>query len=462
MSSPPVAGVRPKHARPVLLGLLLSVFLAMLDAQVVATALPRILTDLGGSGFAWITTGYLLASTISAPAYGKFGDQFGRKPVFVTAIALFLAGSVACAIAPTLPLLIASRVLQGIGAGGLFVSVVSILFDLYPGRERARVMGYFSVCFAIASLAGPAVGGLLTDLLGWRSIFLVTVLAGALALAVVVKYLRLPKPRGRAVLDWRGLVLLSGAIGALTLLTSWAGSRYPWLSWPIGALAIVAIACGAAFVAAERRAREPVLPLGLFRDGTFRVATSVSVIAGFVFLGTVNYLALFVQAIGVTSASVTGLVLSPMMLGVVASSMLSSRRIAKTGSYHRYPAASMALGVVSCALLSTMDASVPLPLVAGTLTVFGLAAGLNMQVLGLAAQNTAPPPDIGAVSGAITFLRSLGTAVGISVFGSVFTATPDHVTALHHVALTAGALLVLGLVVSLSLKNIPLSTKDHS
>ncbi|WP_158885245.1 MDR family MFS transporter [Amycolatopsis anabasis] len=468
MSAPSAESISAARIRvaPVLTGLLLSVFLAMLDAQVVATALPRVVGDLGGlDAFSWITTGYLLTSTVSVPLYGKLGDLFGRKPVFLTAVALFLAGSAACAVAPSMGVLIACRLLQGLGAGGLFVSVLAIIAELFPPRERARYSGYFATCFAVASVAGPLTGGPLTDLLGWRAVFYLNLPIGAVALFLVVRFLRLaPHTRVRARLDVAGLLCLSGAIASLTLLAAWAGSRHSWTSPVILGLGAAAILFAAAFVFAERKAAEPVIPLRLFRDSTFTVSVLVSVVAGFAFLGSVTYLALFVQAASGASASATGLLLAPMMFGVVASSMGSAKIIARTGNYRWYPAAGMALGIVAGILMSTMDESTTRPVVLAYLVLFGLAAGLNLQVPALAAQNTAPREDIGAVSGTVTFLRSLGTALGVSVFGSVFTAglgtrapgPADYAHALRGVFFTAPPILLIGLIAALRLKNIPL------
>ncbi|WP_245573914.1 MFS transporter [Amycolatopsis nigrescens] len=235
--------------------LLLAVFLAMLDAQVVATALPRVVDDLGGlSEFAWVTTGYLIASTVSTPLYGKLGDLFGRKKMFLLAIALFLAGSAACALAPSMPVLIACRVLQGAGAGGLFVSVLAIVGELFTPREGARYYGWFSLCFAVSALAGPLVGGVLTDLFGWRSVFGVNLPLGAVAVFAVARLLHLEHRERRAKLDWAGLFLLSGAITAATLLAAWAGSRLGWNSPVVLGLGAAVVVLTGAFVLAERRA----------------------------------------------------------------------------------------------------------------------------------------------------------------------------------------------------------------
>ncbi|MFC9253994.1 MDR family MFS transporter [Amycolatopsis thailandensis] len=441
----------PPRARNTLalVGLFASVFLAMLDAQVVATALPRMVAELGGAtSFAWVTTAYLLAGSVSAPVYGKLGDLFGRKRVVAVAITLFVLGSLACALAPTMPLLISARVLQGVGSGGLFVAVAAIIGELFPGREGARYFAWFSICFAGSSLAGPVVGGLLTDFAGWRSIFWLNVPIGLVALVIVARFLRLERRRTTAPFDFAGIVVLSGAIVGLTLATP--------LSASIGAVLLVA------FLLIERRAAEPIIPLRLFRARMFSLSVLASAAAGFVFLGSVNYLALFLQTAGGAGPSEAGLLLLPMTLAVAASSMVAGKVIAKTGAYRWAPILSMTLGLAAALAMSTMDETTPLPLVVAYLVVFGAAAGLNMQVLSMAAQQNVARTDLGAVSATVGFLRSLGTTAGLTVFGAVFTnsfgtdSPAGYASALDGVFWVMVPVLVLGLAASLFLPRVSL------
>ncbi|WP_410656343.1 MDR family MFS transporter [Amycolatopsis sp. lyj-112] len=441
----------PPRARNTLalVGLFAAVFLAMLDGQVVATALPRMVGELGGaSSFAWVTTVYLLAGSVSAPVYGKLGDLFGRKRVVLVAIALFVLGSLACALAPTMPLLIAARALQGIGSGGLFVAVAAIIGELFPGRDGARYFAWFSICFAGSSLAGPVVGGVLTDLAGWRSIFLVNLPIGLVAFVIVARFLHLERRRKNAPFDVAGIVVLSGAIVGLTLATP--------LSASIGAVLLVA------FLVIERRAAEPIIPLRLFRVKMFSLSVLASVAAGFVFLGSVNYLALFLQTAGGAGPSQAGLLLVPMTLAVAASSMVAGKIIAKTGAYRWAPILSMTLGLVAAFAMSTMDELTPLPLVVTYLTVFGAAAGLNMQVLSMAAQNSVARTDLGAVSATVGFLRSFGTTAGLTVFGVVFTnsfgtdSPGGYASALNGVFWAMIPALAIGLAASLFLPRVAL------
>jgi MFS family permease len=413
-------------------GLFLSVFLAMLDAQIVATALPRIAAEFGGTGtYAWVTTAYLLAGSVTAPLHGKLGDVFGRKRVLLGALALFLLGSLACGLAPSASFLIAGRVLQGAGSGGLFVSVGASLGEMFTPREGAKYFGWFSICFAVASLAGPVAGGLLTGVAGWRSIFLVNLPLGLLALALLAT-LDLPRRRKEAPFDFAGVVLLGAAITGFTLLTPW--------SIALGAVA------AAAFVRVERRAAAPVLPLRLFRDRTFTVSVLLSVLAGFAFLGSVNYIAVLLQADAGPAEG--GLRLIPMTIAVAVSSAVASKIIARTGSYRWAPRLSMALGLLAVLGLLTLDG---LPSVLGCLVVFGVAAGLNLQVLVMATQNTAPAADRGAVAAGVNLARALGSSLGPVALGFAYAAGT------HGVFLALLPVLALGLVTAFALPHVPLN-----
>jgi MFS family permease len=427
--------IAPSRAKTALIGLFLSVFLAMLDAQVVATALPRIAAEFGGTAsYAWVTTAYLLAGSVTAPLYGKLGDVFGRKRVLLAALALFLLGSLACGLAPSATALIVGRVLQGAGSGGLFVSVGASLGEMFTPREGAKYFGWFSICFAVASLAGPVVGGVLTGFAGWRSIFLVNLPLGLVAVALL-RTLDLPRRRREAAFDFAGVVLLGGAITGFTLLTPWS----------IGLGAVTA----AAFVFTERKAEAPVLPLRLFRDRTFTVSVVLSVLAGFAFLGSINYIAVLLQADAGPAEG--GLRLVPMTLAVSLSSVVASKIIARTGAYRWAPRLSMALGLLAVLGLTLFDA---LPLVLACLVVFGLAAGLNLQVLAMATQNTAPSADRGAVAAGVNLARALGSSLGPVALGFAYQ------SGTHGVFLALLPVLALALVTAFALPHVPLKTGE--
>ncbi|MFJ4843242.1 MDR family MFS transporter [Streptomyces sp. NPDC088746] len=417
-------GLHPSGTRttPVMVACMLSAFVAILDLQIVATALPRIAGDLGGIDlFAWVTIAYVIASSVTTPVYGKLGDLFGRKVTYLSAMGLFLLGSALAGAAGSMEQLIVFRVVQGLGAGGLFVSVLAIIGELFTPREGAKYYGMFGMVFAGASLAGPAIGGMLTDALSWHWVFLVNLPVGAVIVVLLVRYLHLPRTvRGVAKLDYAGIVTLSGAIIALTLLTSWGGVEYAWTSPQIIGLGLGTLLFLGLFIKAESTAVEPIVPLRLFRDSTFTISLLGTIICGIVFVGAVQFLALYVQVVTGASPTTSGFILLPMMLGLVLSSVGSSKIIGRTGRYKVFPVLSMALGIVGALLLSTMDTETPRALAILYMAVFGFASGLSAQVFTQAAQNTAPPQDMGAVSGTVTFGRSFGTSIGISLFAAIF------------------------------------------
>ncbi|MFE6773950.1 MDR family MFS transporter [Streptomyces fimicarius] len=417
-------GLLPSRTRttPVMVACMLSAFVAILDLQIVSTALPRIAGDLGGIGlFAWVTIAYVIASSVTTPIYGKLGDLFGRKAGHLSAMVLFLLGSALAGAAGTMEQLIAFRVVQGLGAGGLFVSVLAIIGELFTPREAAKYYGMFGMVFAGASLAGPAVGGMLTDALSWRWVFLVNLPVAAVVVVLLVTYLHLPRTaRVGARLDHAGIVALSGAVIALTLLTSWGGVEYAWTSPQIVGLGLGALLFLGLFVKAESTAAEPIVPLRLFRDSTFTISLLGTVIGGIVFAGAVQFLALYVQVVTGVGPTASGFILLPMMMGLVLSSVGSSRIIVRTGRYKVFPVLSMALGIVGSLLLSTMDTETPRAAAILYMAVFGFASGLSAQVFTQAAQNTAPPQDLGAVSGTVAFGRSFGISIGVSLFAAVF------------------------------------------
>ncbi|WP_433541548.1 MFS transporter [Streptosporangium sandarakinum] len=450
-------------ATAVVVLLMAAVFLSLLDSQIVATALPRIVAELDGlDRFAWVTTGYLIAGSAAVPVYGKLGDLYGRKRIFLISILVFLAGSAACGLAQTMTQLIAFRVVQGLGSGGLFISVLSILGEMFTPQQGARYYGWFSLTFGAASLTGPTIGGLLTDMADWRSTFLVNLPLGALVVAVISIRLHLPAQRERARIDYLGVILLATAIVAVNLLTTWAGTAYAWTSPVALGLAAACVLSPVLFVLAQRRAADPVVPLRLFRDRTFSIVVAVGFIAGFLGLGIVNYLVLWLQAVLSLSIQTSGYLLTAMMLGVVLTSYASTKLIARTGSYHRHPVASMVLFALTGLLCAAIDAGPVLATV--FLLLYGVAGGLNSQALSLAARNAAGRDDIGAVQGTATMARQMGTALGTSFFAALVTsrlpAQPGpavYADALHLVFLAIIPIALIGLALSLFLPDTELS-----
>jgi EmrB/QacA subfamily drug resistance transporter len=410
------------HGRVLLVfsGLMLGMFLAALDATIVATALPTIVGDLGGlDSLSWVVTSYLLAQTVVTPLYGKFGDLFGRKTLFQVAITVFLVGSVLCGIAGSIGQLIVFRGLQGLGAGGLVVLAQAIIADVVSPRERGRYQGYFGATFGVAMLIGPLLGGLLTDHLSWRWVFYVNVPVGILALLVTSATLPANSGRRQVVIDWAGTVLLSAAITLLVLLTAWGGSEYDWGSSVIIGLGIAVVVLTAALVWVEGRAAEPALPLRLFRLRTVSVACAVSFVVGIAMYGGTTYLPTFLQIANGASASNSGLLLVPLLLGLVGSSMVAGQVVTRTGRYRVLPIIGMAVATVGMYLLSTLDTDSSNLESAAYMVVFGVGLGLVMQILVLASQNEAEMEDLGVATSTVNFFRSVGGSVGVAVFGSL-------------------------------------------
>jgi EmrB/QacA subfamily drug resistance transporter len=401
-------------------GLMLGMLLAALDQTIVATALPTIVGDLGGlNHLSWVVTAYLVASTVTTPLYGKFSDVYGRKRTFQFAIVVFLFGSALAGLSQSMIELIAFRGLQGIGAGGLMTLAMTIIGDVVPPRQRGRYQGYMGAVFALASVIGPLLGGFFVDQLSWRWVFYVNIPVGVVALVVTSIVLDLPYTRMVHRIDYAGTVLLVSAVGSILLAVTWGGTQYAWGSPIIIALGVVGAILMVAFVTVERRAAEPVLPLYLFRNRVFAVSTATMFIVGLAMFGGIIYLPLFLQVVGQKSATAAGLLLLPLILGIVFTSILSGRVISRTGRYKAFPVVGMAVMAVGLYLLSTMGPTTTEASAGAYMVVLGLGLGMVMQVLVLAVQNAVDRRDLGTATGAATFLRSMGGSFGVALFGAV-------------------------------------------
>jgi EmrB/QacA subfamily drug resistance transporter len=401
--------------------LMLGMFLAALDQTIVSTALPTIVGELGGlDHLSWVVTSYLLASTASTPLYGKLGDMYGRKPVFLAAIVIFLAGSMLSGLSQTMGELIGFRALQGIGAGGLMVGAQAIIADIVPPRERGRYMGLIGSVFAVASVAGPLLGGFLVETISWRWVFYVNMPVGVLAILVVVFRLHLDTPAQRHSIDYIGTVLLTAGVSALVLVTTWGGNDYAWDSAVIVGLAAASIALLAAFVWQERRAAEPIIPLTLFSSPVFRVATSVGFFIGLAMFGAIIFIPLFLQLVYGVSPTSSGLRMLPLMLGLLAASITSGRIITRIGRYKAFPVAGTAITTIGLFLLSRLDVDTPPWVASAYMLVVGVGIGLVMQVIVLVVQNDAPARDVGVATSTATFFRSMGGSLGVALLGAIF------------------------------------------
>jgi EmrB/QacA subfamily drug resistance transporter len=418
---PTAAPLTGRALTTVFAALMLGMFLAALDQTIVSTAQPTIVGDLGGlNHLSWVVTSYLLASTVSTPIYGKLGDMYGRKPVFLGAILIFLAGSMLAGLRQSMNELIAFRALKGAGAGGLMVSAQAIIADIVPPRERGRYMGLIGSVFAVASVAGPLLGGFFVDQISWRWVFYVNMPVGALAILIVIFRLHLHTPQTRHRIDYLGATFLTGGVGALILLTSWGGNEYPWGSSTIVGLGIAGVALLAAFVWQERRAAEPIVPLTLFRSSVFNVSSAMGATIGMAMFGAIIFIPLYLQLVYGASATGSGLRMLPLMVGLLVASIASGRAISRIGRYRIFPIAGTAILVVGMFLLSRLGVDTAPWLASVYMLVVGVGIGLVMQVLVLVVQNDARPEDIGVATATATFFRSVGGSFGVAIFGAIF------------------------------------------
>ncbi|WP_242581603.1 MDR family MFS transporter [Streptomyces sp. MST-110588] len=426
----------------VLFALMIAMLLAMLDNMIVGTAMPTIVGELGGlNHLSWVVTAYTLATAASTPIWGKLGDMYGRKGVFLTSIVIFLIGSALSGMAQDMGQLIGFRAVQGLGAGGLMVGVMAIIGDLIPPRDRGKYQGMMAGVMAIAMIGGPLVGGAITDHLGWRWSFYINLPLGAIALVAITAVLHLPKKRAQARVDYVGAALLTIGITSLVLMTTWGGTEYDWASAQIlglGALAVVALV---AFVLVERKVSEPVLPLHIFRNGNFSLITVVGFLVGFVMFGSMTFLPLFQQIVQGASATNSGLLLLPMLLSMMAVSLVAGRITTNTGKYKIFVVGGGALVTAGLALLSLMDVGTTRFTSGVYMAVLGAGMGFLMQTTMLIAQNSVEMKDMGVGSSSATLFRTIGGSFGVAIFGAIFT---DKVQAVMQQRVGAGGASMTG------------------
>nr|WP_241267096.1 MFS transporter [Streptomyces scabichelini] len=455
----------PRRVRLVFGALMLALLLAALEQMIVATALPKIVGELHGlDRMSWAITAYLLMATVTLPVHGKFGDLYGRKGAFQFAIVVFVVGSALAGRSRTMDQLIAFRALQGIGAGGLLIGVQAILTDIVPAGKRGRFMGLTGAAFGLASVAGPLLGGYVTDHLSWRWCFYLNVPFGLVTSAVVALALVLPKPTAKPRLDVLGALLLAVASTCLVLLVSWGGTEYAWNSRVILGLGAGAVAATVLFLFAERFAADPLIPLRLFRDGDFNVTAIVGLITGVALFGAAGYLPTYLQTADGATATEAGLLMLPLTAGIVGASVVSGQLIGRTGHYRTYPVLGGGLSVIGMWLLSRLDADTPRLHCGIWAAVLGGGIGLVMPVLVLAVQNSVRPHDIGAATSAHTFFRQIGGCIGAALLGRLFadrlTGIPAYAETMPRTFLHLVPLLVLGLLIAFFLKGKPL-VPDH-
>jgi EmrB/QacA subfamily drug resistance transporter len=405
----------------VLPGLLLAILLAMLDNLIVSTALPRIVGDLGGvAHLSWVVTAYILASTITTPFYGKLGDMYGRKKFFVAGIIIFLIGSALSGLSQTMAELIAFRALQGLGAGGLMVGAMATLGDIVAPRERGKYMSYMMVVMMLATIGGPLLGGFITTNFSWRWIFYINIPVGGAALVYLMATLHVPTKKVSHKIDYLGGSLLAVAATSLILLATWGGTEYRWGSGQIIGLGLLTVAATAGFLLTETRAAEPMLPLHVFRNKNFSVTMALTFLTGLAMFGALTFLPLYQQTVQGASPTLSGLMLTPMMLGVTVTSIVAGQVTTRTGRYKIFPILGGAIMGLGMYLLTGLGVDTTKTTSALYYVVLGLGMGFLMQMVSLIAQNSVQQKDMGVASSARMFFQQIGGSLGVAAFGAVF------------------------------------------
>ena len=492
---------RTTSVAAVFAGLLLAMFVSTLSETVTATALPTIVGDLGGVGhMQWVTTAYILASTIMMPVYGKLGDLFGRKHLFIVALSVFIVGSATCGLAPSMDGLIAGRAVEGLGGGGLIILSQATIADIIPPRQRGKYMGVLGSVFAVSTVVGPLLGGWFVQVTGWRWLFAFNIPLALLAIAAVAFFSRRPARRAKhPSVDVLGMMAMAVSVSSLVLATAWGGTLFPWLSWQIVGLFALFAAMAVVFALVERRAKEPVIPLFLFKNRNFVVCTVTGMFIMLGMMGTVSYLPTYFQIVDGLAPEQAGLMTFPMMAGVLVTAVGAGLLATRTGRYKWMPIASCAVAAVGFVLLSRLAPGTPLPVAGAFLFVLGFGIGLGQQILVLIVQNEFPHTIVGTATAANNFFRQIGSTLGASLVGALFTSrlaadlaaqlprvdninmnriTPEYVQhlaqpeqgliataysdALVPIFLYVVPLLIVGFVLMLTLKEHPLATSvDH-
>ncbi len=474
---------------------MLGILVSALDQTVVSTALPTIVGDLGGGGHvSWVATSYILTETIATVLAGKLGDLFGRKQVFQVSMVIFIIGSALSGLAGSMTTLIIWRALQGIGAGGLTVTATALIGDVIPLRERGKYQGALGAVFGVTTVVGPLLGGVFTDDLSWRWVFYNNGPIGVVVIALAAWTIPSVRAAGRPVIDYLGVAFVTVGAGGLVLATSLGGNSFAWSSPTIIAMYAVSVVAVIGFVFIELRAREPILPMRLFRDPVFSVVMVLAFIVGFTLLGSITFLPTYLQYVKGVSATVSGLRTLPLVIGLLITSISTGVLVGRTGRYKIFPVTGFFVMAVGLYLLSRLTPETGFWVMSGSMFVLGIGIGLAMQVLTIIVQITARYEDLGVATSAVTFFRTLGSSFGTAVFGAIYSngltsrlrsavarspevnpkaiTTPEalhrypdaairlivaaYSDTLHVVFLSAVPVAVLGFVVSLFLKEVPL------
>lgn len=483
----------PANTRLVIGSVAVLLLLAALDQTIVSTALPTIVADLGGlEHLSWVVTAYILASTIVAPLYGKLGDLYGRRLMVFISVGFFLLGSTLCGMAQSMEFLIGARAVQGLGGGGLFVLALSVIGDVIPPRERGKIQGVFAAVFSLSSVLGPLMGGWFVDAFSWHWIFFINVPLGALAVAGFAAGFAASTKREARRIDWAGAAALSVVLGSLTLVCSLGGQSFGWGSAQALGLIGLCIAGLLAFIAIERRAAEPILPLELFTQNVFLFTSIIGFITGAALFGAVTFLPLYLQIAKGISPTVSGLMLVPMTLGIVLSSTFSGQYMGRTGKYRVLPMVGMTLVLIGAVLLAQLERDTGTLVFGASIAVLGLGLGCIFPVVTTAVQNAVPRAMLGTATAAGVMFRQVGGAMAVAVFGAIFAArmagalgdqaaalggeigpqimatlSPAQqdlvagsvVTALHPIYWIVAAMALIGLITAQVLREVPLASR---
>lgn len=421
VAADPVAPMGRAKTNIVFGTIVLGMLMAALDQTIVSTALPTIVADLGGAGhMAWVVTSYLLAEAVATALAGKLGDLFGRKLVFQVSAVIFIVGSMIAGLANGMLLLVAARGIQGFGAGGLMVTSMALIADIIPLRQRGKYQGALGAVFGVTTVIGPTLGGLFTDHASWRWCFYINVPVAVVMIALAARTIPRVRAAARPIIDYAGIGLVALGVSCLILGLEWGGEQYAWGSPTIIGLFAGAVILLAGFVAVESRAAEPMLPMGLFRSRVFTVCSILSFIVGFAMLGSLTYLPAYLQYVDGVSATMSGVRTLPLVAGLFATSILSGQVVGKTGRYRYFPIAGTLVMALGLYLMSTMGRTTSTWLESLYMLILGLGIGLAMQVLTIVVQNTVPYAQLGTATSGVTFFRTLGSAFGTAVFGTLY------------------------------------------
>lgn len=437
--------------------LMLAMLLAALDQTIVSTALPQIAVDLHGlNKISWVATAYLLTSAVVTPIYGKLGDMYGRKKIFISSIVIFLIGSVLCGLSQNMDQLIAFRAIQGLGGGGLMALVLTIVAEVVPPRQRGRYQGYLGAVFAVSSVAGPLLGGLFTDHLSWHWIFFINVPLGLLALYFISSRLHLPVRNSPHKVDYTGAALLSVAVVSILLVTVWGGTQYAWASTEIITLGVSALLFTGLFIWQERIAVEPIIPLRLFKNDIFITSVLLSILAGIAMFASILYIPQYQQIVRGNTPTESGLLMLPLILGLLGASIVSGRLISKSGHYRKFPIIGTALLTFGLWLFSHLTLETSHITLSIWMLVIGAGLGMFMQIATLAVQNSTARADLGSATSTVTFFRSIGSSLGGAIFGSILVSRLTH----HIQETVAGASSVTHTAVTSGVANLPPELKQ--